>query len=364
MFEVEAAKTDQAPAPAPAPAAEPSEIGRSEVGQALDRFAKDQAAEAAAKATAPAPSEAAKSEQGEAEPKGDGECQGCKKEKGKETAPEGPKQTFFVLDEKGNKVPLVFKADGKDYTPESLEKLMAWGSMGIHSNTFNESLKSREAEIMKAEGMVNDIIKAITDGKLVVKGKKLIPVAEGEEVALKTEGAEPNADDTDFFESEEAKQIKTLKEKLGKLEKDHEALSMASADQTFRAEKDKLDREISSHEKEFFLARNKDIWELLGVVENGKPKYDPRSAMEFLHKQEVALFDKHKREHPEIQDRKEIVADYLKEKSANERAPIQGPSETVTPSPTAKPKEYKSLHDALEAFGEDQKQALLARSKF
>lgn len=356
--------TEQAP-PSPAPSApvtettKPSEF--SNLHEALEQASVDfaKAPEVPAKAEEESTGKEETTPLGKEEPSKEF---GKKDEKA--AAKEPSKTPFYITDEKGNKTPLVIKADGKEFVPDSIEKVMTWASLGIHANTRLEELKAREEQLGKFEGMLREIEGAIASGNVEIKGGKLIakPRRTGE---APEESGEPKQPEDDVFESPEAKEIKTLKTKLAKMEKDVIGMSSTFMDKYVKEQKDILDRDIETQRPKYFLARDKDIWDLLAEVDGNQPRYNAETAMKSLHEQELGRLTASRKDHPEIIDKQEIITEYLKEKSAKEAAPVQGPSDKSTPSPPAnKKREFKDQHEALEAFAEDLKAGLFAKTKF
>lgn len=357
-------------APPPAPVTktqEPSEP--SNFHEAIEAFKKDQAK--ASEKPAAVPEKVA--DKGEASPLGKKETLGKEREKKEEEskAKDGPKIPFSIHDEKGNIIP--FKADGKDYVPESLEQLRTWVSMGIHANTALEGVKSEKAQIAervkeleKAEGQLNEIMSAIASGKIESRDGKLIVAPQRQGAAPGESGAPQPPEEEDVFASPESKEIKSLKSELVKLKQDFRSMSMDRMDEKVRGFKDVLDREIEANRKQSFMARDKDIWDLLALVEkNGQPTYTPETAMKFLHEQELGRLKTYAKEHPEIIGKDEVIAEYLREKAEKESAPVQGPADTAAPSPSAAPKkEFDNLGDAARAFVKDHGTALLAKQTF
>jgi hypothetical protein len=273
------------------------------------------------------------------------------------------KAGFFVLDDKGNKVPIVIKADGKEYPVDSIDKLQTWASMGIHANTRLEDIK-------KSEGMLEKIMDAIASGRVAVKDGKLVAIPQGQQPTSAVAETPAKAEETDEFESPEMKRVKALETDLAKAKKDFEAMRGLYTEAWLRDQKGQLDTEIAKHKKAFPLAREKDLWPLLGetvgVDEKGDPipKYSVEDAMKTLHGQELERFTSFKNEHPEFVDKQEIIAAYLKEKSGKETAPVSSPSGTPAPSPAPAAKKYANVHDALEDFGKEYEESLRAKKPF
>ncbi|HDT13718.1 MAG TPA: hypothetical protein ENO03_05100, partial [Candidatus Aminicenantes bacterium] len=116
-------------------------IAPSGVGEAISMFQRDQAAAAAKQAEADAASKAAEdakepAKEPEAEPAGKGEDAG-KAEPGEATKP-----ALKLVDEKGNEVPFVFKADGKEISESSLGKVLEYAGYGYHGSQRLESLNA------------------------------------------------------------------------------------------------------------------------------------------------------------------------------------------------------------------------------
>jgi hypothetical protein len=166
------------------------------------------------------------------------------------------------------------------------------------------------------------------------------------------------------------KEIKALRAEVATSKKDFEAMRGLYTEAWLRDQKGQLDVEIAKHKKAFPLAREKDLWPLLGettgVDEKGNPipKYSVEDAMKTLHGQELERFTSFKNEHPEFVDKQEIIAAYLKEKSGKETAPVASPSGTPAPSPAPAAKKYANVHDALEDFGKDHAESLRAKKSF
>jgi len=343
----------------------PSEFIPKSLHEGLDRFAKDQAAK---------PSEEAVKAQPEGKPGetqvNEEECPECEKEKRAkaaeaEKAAAAAKPSWFLTDEKGEKkIPFgPIKADGKEYDWETPEKLMNWASLGIHSNT-------RLEEIKKAEGMLQQIMDAIQQGRVEIKDGKLIATPPSKAKASEAkaeEESEAEAGNEDYLSPEvrEAnKRIKALETDLATLKKNNEALAMMAADDFFKKEKAKLDDEISKFRPKYPLAREKDIWNLLKLTENDQPKYSVEDALRIAHEEEYTHFNKFKTEHPEFVGKDEIIANYLREKGDKEKAPVASPSPESAPSPKVENRVPKNLRQGLAFFMEDQDKALRAKTKF
>jgi len=301
----------------------------SDVEDAMDLFQKEQAEKPSEKET--------EEKETKEEP-----CETCETEE-KET--EEPKKIpFYIVDEQGNKTPLVFKADGKEHIPDSIEKVLTWGNLGIHANTRLEKIK-------ESEGMLQKIFTAIEKGQLSIKPPE--KPSEKEEVKA----------DEDTYQDPELVEEKKKREKL---EGDFKSLKKVVIEKMIMEQKDIIQKQIDEFLPKFPLAEydTERIWGLLGETkEDNSPKYDIEACVKMVHEREEKKINDYAEKHPELKkaDKEKTVAEYLKTKEEKEKAPVGSPSEEPTgTTPTSAKKEYKGMDDAvkdMKKFLSSQKEA-------
>jgi len=262
-----------------------------------------------------------------------------------------------ILDNSGEKIPLVFKDGGKEYYPDKPDDVHTWGNMGIHSNRRLEEVKKREEKLAEAEPFIRMIQEAHKNGTLVIK-----------------EDGKPQDQKLDEREEEEEEgyvdpELKDLREKVKKLEKGMEKdgeerkkerdmqLKSIFEDQ----EKKLRDMMKQSKEKGLYGAITRledeeyplDTWDLLAALDDkGNPKYDFETAMKMSHESQVKFVKNFITAHPEIikDEKDKIIGQHYKEKEEKEAAPIESPDEKAT-STSKKPekKEFTGIEDAMKS---------------
>ena len=304
--------------------------------EAVDFFNADQA-RAAEKTAAKPPVEEEKG-QGKEEEKPCSECEEGQEKSGSDEA------TLFIVDKDGKKTPLKFKADGKEFAPDSIDKALMYLSGGVHANSRLEEI-NQAAEVMKA------MFEAIQSGKLVpgqLKGD-----GKGAE-----EEKEPEEDlstlDPDL--KKEVEKRKGLEKEFKKLSEDNKALKGFMASRLFSEEKKAIDNEIEKHKKTYYLAADtpsmvQRIWRLLKEVDEktNKPTYSVEEAMKKIHDEESGRFKRFIKEHPEHQDKETIISEFIKSREEKNAAPVGSPSGAPAGGAPAgeKKKSYKNLREAI-----------------
>lgn len=269
-----------------------------------------------------------------------------------------PEPKFFIVDEKGNKTPLIGKADGKTHVPDSLETIDTWISSGIHRKPIDE-------EYTKAKPVVDAILKASKEGNLIMRGEDgKFRTPDGQLITAE----EPEKEEIDETKDPE---VKELEKKVVDLEKKNQTRDENQMKKDVLTEYGRLKDAIPKHKEKFFAAMiepeeemPKGYWNLLGeTTEDGKPKYNPEEAMKLSHESMVKFVEKLIEAHPEMVEgkRDDIIAKYLKDKEGKEEAPVGSPSEIATAVSRVSGKDKpKDLHGFMEAaekhFAEKEKQ--------
>lgn len=304
------------------------------VREAIELFNADQVRSAGEKETEPS------AEEGKGQGKEDKEpCPECE-ESQKEG--EGEEATLYFVDKDGKKTPVRFKSDGKDYTPDSIEKALMYMSGGVHANT-------RLAEINQAAEVMKAMFEAINSGKL-----------QPGQLQGKGNGAEEEVEEEDLSSLDpdlkrEVEKRKELEKELSKVKKDSQSLKTFMASRLFAEEKKSIETEIEKHKKTYFLAADtpsmvKRIWGLLRETdEKDQPKYTVEGAMKEIHNEELSRFKRFVKEHPEHQDKDTIISEFIKSREEKNAPPVGSPSGSPAGgAPTGEQKKkYKNLKEAI-----------------
>lgn len=238
-----------------------------------------------------------------------------------EEAPPDP--NLWIVDKDGNKTPFIVKADGKLHAPDKADKALQWGGLGVHANTVVEGVKKEREEFEKSKPILDMLLTAYKDGKIVVDGKPVAPTGEqkppeGEEEEVEDETKDP--------------EVEELKKSVKELQDD-------KLQAFIQGEKGKIDTGIIEHKKVNFgaIVRSeedapKEVWDLLTEkkADGSGPKYTVEEAMKISHDSSIAFAKKLLAANPkefEV-DENAIYARKLKEKQEKEEAPVGAPSET------------------------------------
>ena len=262
-----------------------------------------------------------------------------------------PDPHLWIVDKDGNKTPLIVKADGKFHAPEEADKALQWGGLGVHANTIVEGAKKEKEEFEKAKPILDMLLTAYKDGKIVVDGKPVAPA-----------GEEKSEEETEEETEDETKdpEVEQLKKSVKELQDDKLKAFITG-------EKSKIDAGIGEQRKANFgaIVRSdedspKEVWDLLSEkkTDGSGQKYTVEEAMKISHDSNVAFAKKLIAANPEEfkVDENAIYAKKLKEKEEKEVAPVGAPSETpavveTTPDDT----DYKTPAEAYNAFVKQQK---------
>lgn len=259
------------------------------------------------------------SAEGEKEP-----CETCDEEKG---AKEAPKVRFYIKDaETGQEIPAVFKSEGKEHIPDSVDKILTWTGMGIHANRRLEEIKGYEP-------FVKELIKAKEEGRLIIKDGKLSSPSDAEKV----ESEEPEEDETltDPAVIAERKKRQVLEGHVKELKETVDSLKAFIINTKTAEMKKEIESEIGKFSKTYPFGgkRPKEVWRLLAEVgEDGVPTHTVESAMKKVHEDSSGELKAWAREHPEFIDidtkklQQEGIQKYLEEKEEREKHPVSSPS--------------------------------------
>jgi hypothetical protein len=271
-----------------------------------------------------------------------------------------PDPHLWIVDKDGNKTPLIVKADGKFHAPDKVDKALQWGGLGVHANTVLEGVKTEREEFEKSKPILDMILTAFKDGKLVVDGK---PISAADKEALKEE-IEEEVDETKDPEVEQLKKsVRQLQDERLK--------------QFVEGEKGKIDAGIVEHRKANFGANvrseegyAKEVWDILTEKkpDGSGPKYTVEEAMKISHDSNIAYAKKLIAANPEefAVDENAIYAKKLKEKEEKEEAPVGAPSETpvAVEAPPGDMKDFKGgPAEAYELFVKQRKGKVEAGKK-
>jgi len=333
----ESSQTEQATNGQEAQANEPSGVA-----EALAMFRQEQAKNEPSEGNEEThQSQDNKGESQETETQGE-ENEASKSEAQKGEESESQESPFRLVDAEGKPVPLSLKVDDEEIAldisnPKDLNKLKTWAQLGRYGTRRNEELNQREESLKQAEEMLNQITGAIKDGRLVVNpssSDKKVEPSEAEK-ALKTELAELEEIDDPELRKEREGRLK-LQQEHELLKKEFSGLKELVTGKFVEEMKTTMDKEIQGLISDKYpYAKEKDVWDLLSVKENGKPKYATiEDAVKISHEEERSrvrsLIDKD----PDLkqkseEDKQTIISQYLKEKAEKEKAPVSAPSDTT-----------------------------------
>ena len=238
---------------------------------------------------------------------------------------EGPKTRFFIVDkETGREVPAVFKSEGKDYIPDSIDKMLTWTGLGIHSNKRAEQMRGYEE-------FVKMLLKAKEEGRLIIKDEEIPSRSEKENVE------EPTSEDDEILTDpallSERKKRTVLEGELKKLRKTVDSLKSFVINEKTSEMKREVETEIDQFSKQYPLGKKRanQVWKNLAEIdEDGKPVYTVEQAMKKVHEESIVELKGWVKEHPEFVEedkiKKEAIVEYLKDKEEKEQAPVSAPS--------------------------------------
>lgn len=263
-----------------------------------------------------------------------------------------PDAHLWIVDKDGNKTPLIAKADGKFHAPDKAATALQWTGLGVHANTIVEGVKRDREDFEKSKPILDMLLTAYKDGKIVVDGK---PVAPGGEQTLEKETEE---EDESLIDPEVAELKKNVKE-----------LQDDKLQAFIQGEKGKIEASITEQVKTHFAAIDrskedapKEVWDLLTEKKADKsgPKYTVEEAMKISHDSNIAYAKKLIAANPkefEV-DEDAIYAKKLKAKQEKEEAPVSPPSETPVVLETS-PEDLKNFEggpgEAYELFRKQHK---------
>lgn len=286
-------------------------------------------------------------------------CVECE-EKEAEAAKAAKKSRLFIVDkETGQEIPAVFTSEGKDYEADSVDKLKTWTGLGIHANRRLEELK-------KFEEPVKMVLRAIEEGRIVIKDKvdSSPPVTEKVE-----EAASEDEEDliTDPAVLKERQKRQALEGEVKELKKTIDSLKVFVVSSKTDEMKKQIESEIEQLSKTYPLGkkRSKEVWKLLAEIgEDGAPAYTVETAMKTVHEQNLSDFQEWTKDHPEFIEKdkikKEGIQEYLKDKEEKEKAPVSAPSATGTGAVVEAKPEIKGMKDAVSKMKDFLKQSTKA----
>lgn len=312
---------------------EPSEP--QDVDEAVKRFEEEKAKEEKEK-----PSDKTEEEPEKAPP---GEKEGEEKKEEEKLEP-----SYWIVDKDGNKTPAVFKADGKEHYPDSVDKILTWGNFGIHR-------KTQDAEIEQARPFLELLQKRYEEGRLVLDGEPILPADIKAKLAT-TEEEKPEEEPEEEDEPLDPTTAK-LKKEVDDLKKKDEERAKTDLKTMVKGEQVKIETEISTHKEKFFGLINraeenspKEVWDLLAQREGKKAKYTVEEATKISHESSIAFAKELIKNNPkefEV-DEDGIYARKLAEKKEREETSVSSPSETPAVVET-KPEEEEFADPAAAA---------------
>ena len=257
---------------------------------------------------------------------------------------EPPKTRFFIVDkETGREIPAVFKSEGKEYIPDSVDKLLTWTGLGIHSNKRAEERKEQDE-------FVKILQKAKAEGRLIIKDEETPSRSQKEDVEEIPEDDEILTDPALISVRKELKALKAENKALGDKV---DASNRMVVEKTIKETVQEINAEIDKYSKQYPLAnkRRDGVWNLLGKteIESGKPIYTTEQAMKKVHEDAEAEIKESIKEHPDFVEvekiKKEAIAEYLKDKEEKEKAPVSSPSGAPISAGGGPKEEIKGIAD-------------------
>ena len=329
----------------------------------VSKFQEDQAKETAKSQVPSEDSEAKEKESDESqetkESKENAEeiCTTCgdknKEEKEPETKEDEKTPLYKIVNEKGEQVPFVVKADGKEHSIDDIEKMRKYLEHGIHASQkleeANKLIGSNQQKEQELESVIQEVQKLMDFYQ-----KKEKPSGESE------------SDDEDSLDDILDPDIKALKKELHTLRKEYEDKIKTQEDTlkkiTLSVLGDGLQKDMEKALEKYpslkIIPRKE---EKILLLMNKKDKNG-----DFVHKGLDAAakavndeweqgFQNYIKEHPEYQKKSkgEAVQDYLEKKQEKEQAPISSPSEklaTTESSSKNEKEEFTGVDDAMSKF--------------
>jgi len=256
-------------------------------------------------------------------------------------------------EESSAKLPEPFKlvVDGKEIEIDDPEKLKTYAQQGYHYS-------QKMAELKKSEEMIQDILKAMQEGRLAI-------TPPGQKPSIKEEAAEEELEDLDELDdpelARERKERLKLQQDYNKLKKDFKMLNQLVVTKFVEDVHQQMTKEINSFKEKYPMADDDKVWNFLAEKDplTKKPKYTIEEAVKISHEAESKKFKEFLKTNPEFhkkteEEKQAIIADYLK-KQEEKKAPVSSPSQTIAQktSDIKEEKEgIKGMGDAIERFNQ------------
>jgi hypothetical protein len=342
----------------------------SDLHSAMELFAADQAKAAKEKPSAgDEEAQEDKTEEKQTESPGQEDVEETEEEAEEEEEEKGGEEpsppAFKLVDEKGEIQPFVIKVDGKEVNIDSYDKLKTYAQLGYHGNQRLEQLNQKEKTLEQAAHMMEQIMAAAEEGRLVIKppGSSKTGDAGKEQIQGEEEVSAIDEKDLELMDEDIKKHFKALNSRLQKLESENTNLKKMTLGKVISEAKAGLDESIGEAVEQYPYAKGKDkrIYQLLAEKdEKDEPRYSVDEAVKMVHEEVDTDIRQHVKNHPEYKklsekQQEEVIANYLKEKGDNESAPVNPPSEQPAGGATTKKKErkFQTMSEALRAFNEE-----------
>jgi len=278
-----------------------------------------------------------------------------------ETGAKEPK--FFIVDAEGKlRVPAVFKSGEKDYFPDKPEDVITWSQLGIRGNERLEELNQRETQLRQAAGMLQEIIEAKEQGRLIIKpsgSPSETPTGESEQA----EESEEEDEELEFADPEVKglhKEMKGLKKMVSDLVEENKKLKSERLAEKVSAGEAALNKAVEEQVEKYPFVKDAEgkirsfVYDLLAKVEGGRPKYDVAEACRLTHEAVKADLEILKEKDPgqgklTQEQKEEAIKEYLAKKGKEESAPVTKPGDGSAGSPPKEPETYDSPREAAAA---------------
>ena len=279
----------------------------------------------------------------------------------------------FFVDKDGNRKPITIKVDGQDREIDTYEKLITHANFGYRADVRGEDLNRREAELQAKEPIVQALLKAQEEGRLVIKDPQAKATPEGEKPEAKTDY------DLSDLDPDVAEVLGPVLKEVDKLKEDNKAMKELLTNQFIEKAHGELQSKVDAAMAKFPLARAKSgkareaVWKKLSEVDEttGRAVHTPEEAVEIVHHEMQADFSAYAKDQnwEKVDDKKreEIATDWWAEKEKGEKAPVSRPDGTTKAGktkPTGDKPKFTGVEDAIEKFKEDMGETVKGGARF
>jgi len=261
-----------------------------------------------------------------------------------------PKSRIYVLDEQGNKKPLVLNVDGKEIEVSDPEDLKTKGQIWYHHDTRGKELNDREAALKEKEKELEVGSKLLSQA---LEEIQLRSKSDTQKLSEKEQVEEEEDEDDELLDPELSKTRKELREsrrEVKKLMDEFNMLKKAFILDKVEAERTNINKGFEALKGDKFkYADKEDVLRYMAEYdEKGNPKYSLEDAVKKSHEKFEGLFKQFLKENPEVAEitdaqKKQVIREYNESKAKEEEAPISSPSESTAGDTAPTPKKEKDI---------------------